>query len=260
MGQTLADHGDLLERRHAGFLAARLPQYEILWAAFVGNDGSSQLPEVSGLPEEWQKVRAAVNQYAYTAAESAIVADHAAARLGQLAEKVAGARALSADDYLSLSATVFAFYGHLGRARDMMLKLGTSIRNPALAAPLNEYYQQRNNILHEARVPLILLDGIIAIVPPEGEKPDSLSWRRDSLWSDAERFVVRDLNPLINKTLEGFLSCLNGALAKAHSHLMLTPLRAVPRQLAASAPSIVGLVTPSATHHIPIWPSGSLDS
>lgn len=65
-------HGDLFERTYADFIRERLPGYEKIWASFIGNDGTSRMPEVSELDDEGQRKRGLFSQYHYTCLESII--------------------------------------------------------------------------------------------------------------------------------------------------------------------------------------------
>jgi len=245
----LASNGDPLEREYAAFLRDRLPSYGLVWSHFVGNDGSSDLPGVPGLTPALELMRGQVNQLSYSAMESAIIAERCNTKIGSLTAGYALTGSLTADAYLDLSETLFGYYAHLGRIRDLVEKMGAAIGLPRLAEKLDEYYKQRNNILHEARVPMMLTGNAIGIVPPEGAADDEKKWGKNRLWTAKERLDMRDVSPLIKETTDAVLQKLEDAFASAYSHLMDSPLRIV----ANSLKNYMSPETPSS-----ILPSGSI--
>jgi len=226
MRQTLAHHGDPIEREYSEFLDARLPSYGILWSHFVGNNGKSEVIPLS-LSEEHQALRHEVNQFTYSAIESAIVAQRCQAKVSTFVESYSQKHHLSGNEYLDLSELLFSYYAHLGRIRDLIEKLGAAIDLPGLAHDLDEYYKQRNNILHEARVPMMLTGDAIGIVPPEGLIGSGRQWGKKKLWATKDDLDMHDVASLVAETTDAMLVRLETALARAHSQLMSGPLRVV---------------------------------
>jgi hypothetical protein len=226
MRQTLGAHGDPVEREYSKFLDERLPSYAKLWSYFVGNDGNSQLMPVP-LNDEHSTLRHQVNQFTYSCIESAIVARRCEARATAIAASYAHKHKLAADEYLDLSEALFSYYTQLGRVRDLVEKLGIAIKLPGLASELDEYFKQRSNVLHEARVPLMLTGDALGITPPEGAVEASDRWGKNKLWAMQDDLDVKDLVPLITDTTDAMLAQLESALARAFAQLMSGPLRRV---------------------------------
>jgi hypothetical protein len=245
--QTLSIGGDPLERAYASFLNERLPSYERIWSHFIGNDGQSEMPTVPGLSDELDRMRQKVNQFSYSAMESALGASRCRDQVEAIVSRTASEEALSAHDFLDLSTQLLAFYAHLGRIHDLVEKLGFSIRLPDLARPLKEYYQQRNNVVHEARLPMIFLDGSIGVVPPEGLADDSQRWRKNQMWTSKWDSIHAELVSLISDTFEGVLRNLESAFATAFSSLMSSPLVAVANLLELPAKPLNIATAPSGT-------------
>lgn len=202
MKQSLEMNGDPIERTNFPFLGRTFPSYVRIWETFIGNDGLSELPVLQGVDPADLQLRSKVNQWSYTAVESAIVAERCATSLYNIWDQFKPTDSLSVDAYVTLSADLFAFYGHLGRIHDAIEKLGYAVRLKELHYPLGEYYAQRNSVLHEARLPMMIGRGMLGIVPPAGRDDSVDSWQKNQLWSTKDRLQVKDLGPCVRETAD----------------------------------------------------------
>lgn len=212
----IADHGDPVERMYASVLQEHLPGYVRLWESYIGNDGRSRLPVIAGLTADDEERRRRTNQFSYSAVLSYVAAHQIGARLSSIHMEALDARA-QAEVYLQAASDVVSFFAHVGRVQDMMDKVAGVWRDPGIAVPLNEYFQQRSNVLHEADLPRFFIEGALAIIPPEGEQPDATRWRRDSSWTAADPKDAVLAEEYVRTTLLGLRQHLNDAFERLYA-------------------------------------------
>ena len=212
----IADHGDPIERRYAALLQQGLPGYVRIWDSYFGNDGQSRLPDMVGLAKEDEERRRATNQFSYSAVLSYLSAVHIGRRLSGVHMDAEDERARGGL-YLHIATDIVSFFAHIGRVRDMMEKIAVVWRDPDIAGPLNDYYQQRNNVLHEGEVPRSFIEGVLVIIPPEGEQPNAASWRRGSTWWTADLNVAVFAEDYVRETLLGLKNHLNDAFERLYA-------------------------------------------
>jgi hypothetical protein len=167
----LARHGDALERTYADWIQSRLPAYADVWNEFIGNDGQCQLPLQDRLPKDMAAKRATLAARNYTALESAIGAKRLVDTSWGIVIPPLRTRS-SIDVYLDAINTLVAFYAQMGRIHDQVLALEGPFKAKGLAGGLYEFYSQRNTVLHEAKLPAAIIDGVLAIVPPAGTREE----------------------------------------------------------------------------------------
>ena len=130
---------------------------------------------------------------------------------------------------------MFSFYAHMGRLHDLVEKLGAAIGDTALGKDLTELYTQRNNVLHEARAPMLLVGGNVGVVPPAGKADNPNRWGKHRTWSDLDRLEMVELATLLAETLNEAISLLENALARAYSRMHSSPLKDIAEKLSGIA-------------------------
>lgn len=156
-GLDVTIHGDRLEREFGDIINNHLPAYNKIWSLYIGNDGQSKMPVFTHLPAEEARRRQIFSQYHYSCFESIV-------SLKVICEKVKVFK-INNDihDYIQVNNDFVAFQAHAGRIRDCMKKIGESMNVGDLATGLEEYYQQRNNVLHGCKIPFSIIEGYLAI-------------------------------------------------------------------------------------------------
>jgi hypothetical protein len=216
MAQPLSQ-GDPLEREFAEFIQVWLPAYAELWGTFIGNDGASRMPEGPGISQEEESLREAVNTYAYTALESALCA-HRLLENESLFKLPGLDDRRSVEQYLDCLNALIALFAQLGRIRDAMKHIGDFVKDEDLWRPLDAYYKQRSSLLHEAKAPVSINDGVLAIIPLRGHGDDRARWGKSSTWEAANTMATPvDVPTLLRETLEGALGVLNDGCARLSS-------------------------------------------
>ena len=192
MLQSIRTHGDLLERGYADFIESRLQGYALFWSRAIGNDGSSRLLSPDAVSAETKERRERSAQDSYTILESLICAHRAVAQLEEI-DWNAFDQTRGLDIHLASVNSFMVFYAHLGRARDCISRIGETWGMPGLEDDLVDLYRRRNVVLHGAKIPFLIIDAALAIVPPRGSAEDSREWGRGSRWTDADRMNCEDI-------------------------------------------------------------------
>jgi hypothetical protein len=221
VSQLLRSDGDPIERAYIELIERRLPWYERLWSDLIGNDGTSNLAFRKQFPKELNDQRQYTSQYIYTALVCVICAE----RIAQTAPKSS-----TLPEYLDAINQLVAFYGHLGRLRDCVKRVGELWTLRDLASPLEGLYQERNGALHDVLPPMAeLYDAVVFVAPGEGEK----EWGRRSKWSDSNMLDFKSITEHLQETLDQTVARLNDAFARLHSRacddakLVVTQLRSL---------------------------------
>lgn len=209
-------HGDLLEKVYSDFIQSRLSGYNKIWSNFIGNDGTSKMPEIEKLNEKEQEKRKHFSQYHYTCLESIICLYEIVQEADNLS-RISFADVSDIKKYMDLMNKYIAFHAHAGRIRDLSDKIGILYELPDLGKDLNEYYQRRNNVLHKSKAPIELIEGIISIITPEGELPDPTKWSSDKLWSDESNVSIEFVEKYLQETFQEILTIFNNCLERLYS-------------------------------------------
>jgi hypothetical protein len=79
-------------------------------------------------------------------------------------------------------------------------------KDKPMATPLDDFYQQRNTLLHEAEFPTFLINGILEIVEPRGIDKDPRRWSRDGRWEHTDGMTRVPLREFLPQTLDLLLN------------------------------------------------------
>jgi hypothetical protein len=237
----LEHDGDALERAHAQWIRERIPAYAEIWTEFIGNDGKCQLPLQDQLPADVAKKRLAVAHRNYTALESVL----GAKRIVEQSWGVVIPPLLTPESvtiYLDAINAFVGFFAHMGRIHDQVRDLEGTFKAFGLADPLHEFYRQRNVILHEAKVPAAIINGVLAIEAPAGTEHDLLPDRRASSASG-----VVELPIVLEHLLNELLLRLNTVFARLRAEYLYPQCREVVTELRSFTPAIDSLAMTTAT-------------
>lgn len=228
MNPNLKDHGDEVERTYASFIQEHIPAYESMWARFIGNDGASRLvaPDHLGQPKQEKRERTA--QHTYTALEALLCARLLLDRVE--AEQI-GTSTISdrTARYLFAINDLVAFYAQIGRVRDAFVALSKLWKDVGISKGLNEYYQQRNTVLHEIKIPFKFEGTILSIVAPQGATHDRTRWGSGLFWSQASEMPLTAVPDLLDRVLKEVSTLSNNAFARLHSEHLSKAFPTLPK-------------------------------
>lgn len=212
----IQSQGDFIEKQYADFIRERLSGYEKIWSEYIGNDGNNKLPNIAGLSEADIEKRTFFSQYHYTCLESIIcmlqnIREAEGIKIPNLTD------ADMVEPYIKLMNIFVVFHSHAGRIRDLVKKMGDQWKIPNLAKEPNEYYQRRNSVLHESKVPIGFIDGVLTVLVPEGETPDEGKWAGGRLWYDPNNASLEFLPQYLDDTFKEVLTLLNNSLESLYS-------------------------------------------
>jgi hypothetical protein len=156
--QTL-ETGDLFERTHANWLRSKLPSYEQVWGAFIGNGSHNQQLNVVGVASDREAQRKLFAQAHYSFALSSFQIDRIAD--SALEERFPSKPSLA--QYLAGHETLFLFKAYVGHVRDMFMQMENNL-SPCgtLSSAFQDFYAQRSHVIHGPMMPI---------------GTDELSWR-----------------------------------------------------------------------------------
>jgi hypothetical protein len=206
------ENGDVVEAQYAGWIRERIPEYEELWARVIGHDGKGQPLGVNpGLSLAGFK-REAFFQAHYTVLITLLNLDKAARNYDKELPTIK-----DAEDYLKLHRDITSFMAHVGKIRDMFKIMdGALPQGPSTWKRFDDFYSQRNSVLH-GPIPCITLDAGLPCLPqPASRVATNTEWSDKSYWKDLENYrfkavseffpeTVRDLLPLVRAALSEYL-------------------------------------------------------
>jgi hypothetical protein len=158
MELDISKHGDILERNYSGLIDQRLPAYSEIWKRFIGNTGKGRMIEIPNLQEDEERKRIIFSQYHYSCFESIV-------GMNLLVGRISSTSISDIDEYVQINNDFLSFQAHAGRIRDCVRRMGELFGLDNLDKGLNDFYQQRNEVLHGCKVPYMIIEGMLAIPP-----------------------------------------------------------------------------------------------
>lgn len=207
----LSEHGDAIERSYSDFIESRLPGYIKIWESYIGHDGKGNYLEINNIGQDEKDRRNLFVQYHYTCLESIVSMNEIIGEMKHL-RKVSLSDAEGIRSYIGCFNLFIAFYAHSGRIKDLVEKMALSWGQKDLGKDFNEFYQQRNNVLHESKLPVAFIAEAIAILPPEGEEEDKKKWGGERIWANANEDDFEFINEYLTRFFEEILNRLNSFL------------------------------------------------
>lgn len=216
MPLTLREHGDIIEKDYAELIESRLTGYSKIWQSYIGHDGKGHHLSLDGIDEKEESIRNRFVQYHYSSLESII-------SMIEIVNALKGLGDVSVDskrgrkDYIFSLNFFMAFYAHAGRVRDLVKKMSEIWQQEKLIEKFEEFYQQRNNVLHEAKLPIAFIAEAIAILPPAGKEDEQEKWGRNRIWGEVDVNLFEELIGFLDKFLQDILVELNNFLESLFS-------------------------------------------
>ncbi len=211
MPLDLSEHGDAIERLYSDYIESRLSGYKKIWESYIGHNGAGSYLEIPSIGQEERDRRDLFVQYHYTCLESII-------SMLEILEKIEHAQEVSLaaqegiKSYIDCLNLFIAFYAHSGRIKDLVEKMASNWGQGNLGNSFNEFYQQRNNVLHESKLPVAFIAEVIAILPPEGAQEDPKKWGRGRIWANAKEDDFKFIFEYLSGYYENILNELNNFL------------------------------------------------
>lgn len=229
MTYTLKLNGDLLERKAASFIQTHLNNYEILWAIFIGNDGTNTIAKMPSISNELQINRKLFSQHHYTVLESLYF-------MHLIAEDEKNSSGVSSfNDYRKTMNNLIAFFAYTGRLRDNIEKcfsiLGEGNKQNKAMDKLNEFYYQRHIIIHGTKIPYRIDELTLFQIPQlRREKSSNAGFDQSEIWNNlsAEAYVflseemsilVTELCPKVNSLIGDMLGLVKRIITSSNLSL-----------------------------------------
>jgi hypothetical protein len=206
----LKSHGDLIERYFADRIHEVILAYARFWARYIGNDGNAQALPMPNAKKDAEESRERYWQRFYTILESLAICWDIEEELIELQE------IYSFKVYAKNLNQWMAFYAHLGRIHDMVKATVNELKRPDLLKPFDDYWQERNIILHGPKVPMKLVYNVLA-VPSFGYSPRN--WNDKMVWSQLGPADFEFIAAGVTSILRGLEPRLNRCFAELYKIL-----------------------------------------
>lgn len=206
---TLAANGDLFEQGYAAWINANLPDYERIWATFVGNNGKSQPAPQVEIPgearDDWRKFY----QSHYSMAVYAFLLDDLTNRaIDQLHMDEATGTSNTPAALARNLGTFTQFVALLGQVCDMVEQISEALGDREIAAQVTHFAKERSNAIHAACIPMAH-DYAGVIIPAIATRRGSIGeWREDERWDFVDHTKRQYLEDWFRNTREGLLGTL----------------------------------------------------
>lgn len=199
------EQGDIFEHLNANWIRENLPNYEPVWAAFIGHDGHGWPCAMLGLNEDAARDRRKFYQAHYSFARMML-------KLRRVTEKMD--RTLGAvTDYTAFEAeqdNLFSFVSYMGHVRDMFLIFDSTLSSEnSFHAPLQEFYAHRSHVMHGPRLPVRIVDNLLMIPKIGGENMVFGEWDDKSTWDSMTENSFIYLRDFVLETSDRFFAIVN---------------------------------------------------
>lgn len=197
--------GDKLEKKYSTLIDERLSAYELIWKLYIGHDGRGRYINIPHLADNEKIRRDNFCQFHYTCLESVICLSH-------IKDSITTQKTASFENYLDVINKLLAYQAHTGRIRDLLKEMGILFDIPNLHKELEEYYQQRNEVLHGRKLPFLEIAGDYAIPRIKGAEPNDKNWHDKKSWFDVspEDFIF--LSDYFKENFDKITKLLNASL------------------------------------------------
>jgi len=199
------EHGDPFELEHSHWLRSRLPNYEKVWAAFIGYDGLSRPLPIPGLHPDVEVLRQEFYQAHYTMAHRCFSIDQMLKRATETLGKV--------EDHDELHREfefLYIFMGAIGHVRDMFVKMDHALSlGGSVGNALQDSYDLRSHVIHGPQMPHVIEAGLLKIPPIATRNKSANEWDDKSLWADMDATNFVFAAEFCEQTGEEFFKLIN---------------------------------------------------
>jgi len=210
MELDISKHGDNLEKEYSDFIRTNIPNYEEIWKRYIGNDGNNHLIKVVNLSPEEERDREFFSQFNYTALESFISIYETQCELREFKVDLNN----KVKSLLKLFNSFILFWALIGRFNDNIKKIQDILNKINLISDLYDFYQARNQILHDRKIPYLIIDEEIMIPTVLTSTQTDQDWNEWKSWFDMnpDRYVT--FSEALEKTYLALLKTYNSILSK----------------------------------------------
>jgi len=207
---NLEEHGDRLEQAAIDFIRTYIPNYQRVWASYIGNKGDDIMADLPDLNTGEQENRLAFSEFSYTILESVYSIKRMVDK-----NKFGPLRSFEIEVVQDFKDNLILLFAHLGRIYDNVVNAGTllGIMEENVPEDLAVFYFQRHTIIHGHVLPIkIDDDGTVRI--PKLRRVDtdrSGYYHKDNHWSDIERLEKEVSLDVVNRIYYSLLSSINAA-------------------------------------------------
>lgn len=207
MEYLIYQHGDALEKEASNFIEIKLNGYSKVWACFIGNDGKNRLASLPNYSNP--AAREKFSEYSYTILESCFIMNQII-NSGILYNQIT-----NFDSYCQLNISLSSFWAHVGRAKDLMVRLLNlrGLNSEEFESVLDSVYQKRNQQIHGKRTPLVFDEFNLLLFPKNWDDKVG-TWRE---YMNDETVYVHDL---IKESFDTTINAINDSFEKCYDNII----------------------------------------
>jgi hypothetical protein len=142
-------NGDPVEKKY-GNIFSFMNSYKRIWDIYIG-------PKNRFIINNNDEPRILYSQYSYTILESMVCM----LRIKVLYSEPIIIKEFDSDIWIDFINAFITYYSHVGRIRDCSKKIGNIYKLENIDEKFEELWLERNTVLHEHRLPMLIHDGII---------------------------------------------------------------------------------------------------
>ena len=155
-------NGDKIETKYYQSIQEKLGGYEEIWKIYIGHDGNGQMLEVEGLSEEENKNRKITGKLNYTILTSLV----------GLLKTIEDYKnyTFNEDAFERYDGDIVKTLGLIGRIRDNiqdLFNLFFKDNSKKLILDMEQFFEERNQVLHNVRLGFVILNGKLMIPKTE---------------------------------------------------------------------------------------------
>lgn len=203
------EQGDYLEVNSKDTIRQLLPNYEIIWGKYIGNDGSGKMIYIEGLTGEENINRIKFSEHFYTCMESIICMKY-------LSDSIKPIDIQVHSDYINLINSFMAFHAHAGRVRDNACNILSLYfkkeRVVELIVQLEEIFNQRHQVLHGKKIPFRLVEGIPVFMQPMGKDFNPEKWNSSMNWAEFNNSPLACIDEYMKSTINEISKAYNNII------------------------------------------------
>jgi hypothetical protein len=215
MKYTLRKNGDILEKEACEFVVNKIPNYELLWALFIGNDGHNKMANIPNISSDFNEDRMYFSQHHYTILESIYF-------MHEVYREEANTNGINTiEDYRKTTNNLISFFAYAGRIRDNIYNCFIRLRYSQQAenskAQLTEFYHQRHIIIHGSKIPYTIDDlNLIGIPFLRKDKNSFMGFEQNQKWDEISNYSIELLSDYMKRYLNEFTPIINSLLGSMY--------------------------------------------
>lgn len=216
------ENGDYLEFNYKDTIRQLIPNYEVIWGSFIGHYGNGRMIPLKELTSEEKETRENFAEYFYTCMESIVCINH-------IAEGCTTLDITKPAEYLDLLNLFISFQAHAGRIKDnakkSLILYFEKNKVDNLISRLDDVYEQRNQVLHNKKLPIRIEDSLVLIATPMGKENSLEKWNSKMNWSKFQESNFNFLSDYLKTTKDEICKIYNDLIGN-----MIEPILAIVKE------------------------------